>query len=236
MVQDQEGNDVSMTNRQMFDNATELSTVRVRECMIPRTDIVAIDEDEGITGLQSAFVESGYSKIPIYRENVDQVLGYCHSSAMFKKPKAIEDVMSPMMVVPESMTATQLLIEFSKEQKSIALVIDEYGGTSGLVTMEDVMEEIFGDIQDELDHEEELEVQEDAQTWLLSARLEVDYLNEKYEWDLPVGDYESLGGLVISLNEDLPEPGATVEAPPFSFEVVEMEETRLRTLRLRIGG
>jgi len=235
MVQDRDGNDVAIANRQIFDNAAELPSVRLRECMVPRTDVVAVEEEAGIEGLRKAFIESGYSKIPVYRETIDNVIGYCHSSALFKKPKQIADILTTMLMVPETMSASQLLVEFSKAKKSIAMVIDEFGGTSGLVTMEDVMEEIFGDIRDELDDEELTEVQEAEDQWLLSARLEVDYLNEKYGWDLPEGDYESLGGLVISLNQDLPEKGQVIETPPFTFTIVDSEEKRVNMVRIRVS-
>ncbi len=235
MVQDRQGNDVAVANRQIFDNAAELPSVRLRECMVPRTDVVAVEEEDGIEGLRKAFIESGYSKIPVYRETIDNVVGYCHSSALFKKPKQVSDILTNILMVPETMSASQLLVEFSKAKKSIAMVIDEFGGTSGLVTMEDVMEEIFGDIRDELDDEELTEVAEADGQYLLSARLEVDYLNEKYGWDLPVGDYESLGGLVISLNQDLPEKGQVIEAPPFTFEIVDSEEKRVNVVRIRVS-
>ena len=232
MVQDEDGRDVAVVNRQIFDKAAELRSIRVRECMTFRTDIAAIEEQEGIEGLRKAFLATGYSKIPVYKEDLDHVVGYCHCSALFRKPKHIEDILSDVLTVPESMTASQLLVEMNQAQKSMAIVIDEYGGTSGVVTMEDVMEEIFGEIEDELDEQTETEQQEDDNTWLLSARLEVDYLNEKYGWDLPTGDYESLGGLVVHLHQDLPEQGQIIETPPFRFEVIGMEETRVTLIRL----
>ena len=235
MVQDEDGRDIAVVNRQIFDKASELRSIRVRECMTFRTDIVAVEEEEGIEGLRRAFISSGYSKIPVYREDLDHVLGYCHSISLFRKPKHIEDILSEVITVPESMTASQLLVELNQAQKSMAIVIDEYGGTSGVVTMEDVMEEIFGEIEDELDEKTETELREDADTWLLSARLEVDYLNDKYDWDLPTGEYESLGGLVVHLHQDLPEQGEIIEAAPFRFEVVGMEETKVMLVRLSVN-
>jgi CBS domain containing-hemolysin-like protein len=226
--------EASAANRQIFENAAELPTIRVRECMVYRTDIVGVEEEDGIEGLRQGFISSGYSKVPVFNESLDNVIGYCHSSALFKKPRHIADILQPMLVVPESMTASQLLLEFARAKTSMALVLDEYGGTSGLVTREDVMEEIFGEINDELDTDAELEVQEEPGQYLLSARLEVDYLNEKYDLDLPVGDYESLAGLVLSLNQDLPSPGQIITAAPFSFEILSMEQTRIVTLRLRV--
>ena len=234
LVQDQDGTDAGIANRQIFENATELSNTRVRECMVPRIELVASAEEDGIEGLRDVFIKSGYSKVPIYSDSIDNVLGYAHSSALFKKPKQISDIISEIMVVPESMTASQLLIEFGKEKKSIALVVDEYGSTSGLVTMEDVMEEIFGDIQDESDTNTETDLQESEFSFLFSARLEVDYINEKYDLDLPTGEFESLGGLVVSLHQDLPTAGETIEAYPFLFDILEVETTKIKLIRLRI--
>jgi CBS domain containing-hemolysin-like protein len=217
-------------DKKIFHNALEFKKVKVRECMIPRTEIVAVDVQDGIEKLRQAFVESGHSKILIYKDTIDDVIGYCHSSELFKKPQKIEDILTSIIIVPETILANELMIRFINEQKSLAVVVDEFGGTSGLVSMEDVIEEIFGEIEDEHDEDDLTEQQLDKNTWLLSARLEIDYLNETHGWALPVGDYETLGGLILSYAEDLPQAGETVTIPPFTFTVQSTLDNRIDTV------
>ncbi|MBX2967944.1 MAG: HlyC/CorC family transporter [Cyclobacteriaceae bacterium] len=217
-------------DKKIFHNALEFKSVRVRECMIPRTEIVAVDVQDGIEELRQAFVESGHSKILIYKESIDDVIGYCHSSELFKKPEKIEDILTSIIIVPETILANELMIRFINEQKSLAVVVDEFGGTSGLVSMEDVIEEIFGEIEDEHDEDDLTEQQLDKNTWLLSARLEIDYLNDTYGWALPVGEYETLGGLILSYTENLPQAGETVPIPPFTFTVQSTLDNRIDTV------
>jgi putative hemolysin len=218
----------------IFHNALEFKTVRVRECMIPRTEIVAVDIEDSMEDLQEAFVRSGHSKILVYRDSIDDVIGYCHSLELFKKPKKIEDILSPIIIVPETMLANELMIQFITTHKSLALVVDEFGGTSGVVSMEDIIEEIFGEIQDEHDVEDWIEQQVNENTWLLSARHEIDYLNDAHNWDLPIGDYETLGGLILSITEDLPKIGETVEMPPYTFTIQSMQDIRIETVKLSV--
>ncbi|MBX2961700.1 MAG: HlyC/CorC family transporter [Cyclobacteriaceae bacterium] len=222
-------------DKKIFHNALEFKSVQVRECMIPRTEIVAVDIQDGIEQLRKAFVESGHSKILIYKDSIDEVIGYCHSSELFKKPGRIEDILTSIIIVPETILANELMIKFINERKSLALVVDEFGGTSGLVSMEDVIEEIFGEIEDEHDEDDLVEQQLDKTTWLLSARHEIDYLNDTYNWNLPVGEYETLGGLILSYREDLPQPGETIEMPPFTFTIQSTLDNRIDTLRLTLA-
>jgi CBS domain containing-hemolysin-like protein len=220
----------------IFDNAVEFKTVRVRECMIPRTDIVAVEVDDSIEELKKVFQESGHSKIIIYRESIDEVIGYCHQLELFKKPKSIEDILNPIIIAPESALANELLIQFIKERKSLALVVDEFGGTSGIVSMEDIIEEIFGEIEDEYDNEVLTEQLIGEQEYLLSARLEIDYLNDKYGWNLPYGDFETLSGFILSLTENLPNKGETITYRGYTFTIMSKQAHRIETVRLKISG
>ena len=220
----------------IFDNAIEFKTVRVRECMVPRTDIVAVEVADGIEDLKKVFEESGHSKVIIYRESIDEVIGYCHQLELFKKPKSIEDILTPILITPESALANELLIQFIQERKSLALVVDEFGGTSGIVSMEDIIEEIFGEIDDEYDNEDLTEQLLGEMEFLLSARLEIDYLNDKYRWNLPYGDFETLSGFILSLTENLPNIGETITYGRFTFTIVSKESHRIETVRLKISG
>jgi putative hemolysin len=219
-------------DKKIFKNALEFKSVRVRDCMIPRTEIVAVALDAGLQKLYEAFLESGHSKIIIYKDSIDDVVGYCHSSALLKKPARIEEILTPIIIIPESTLARELMVRFINEHKSLAAVVDEFGGTSGIVSMEDVIEEIFGEIEDEHDEDTEIEQKLDENTYLLSARLEIDYLNEAYGWTLPTGDYDTLSGLILSFTEDLPKSGETIRVPPFTFVVQATEENRINTVKV----
>lgn len=221
-------------DKRIFHNALEFKSVKVRECMIPRNEITAVGIEEGMERLRASFLESGHSKILIYRETIDNVIGYCHSAALFKRPTRIEEILTPIINVPETSMANELMVHFIKERKSLAVVVDEFGGTSGIVSMEDVIEEIFGDIEDEHDSDELIEQKIDEQTWLISARLEVDYLNERFGWHLPTGDYETLGGLILHYTEDFPKQGDTITLLPFIFTIQKTDKKKIDTVRIRI--
>jgi putative hemolysin len=235
MRQSRNPGDIEVDSK-IFDNAIEFKTVRVRECMVPRTDIVAVEVADGIEDLKRVFEESGHSKVIIYRESIDEVIGYCHQLELFKKPKSIEDILTPILITPESALANELLIQFIQERKSLALVVDEFGGTSGIVSMEDIIEEIFGEIDDEYDNEDLTEQLLGEMEFLLSARLEIDYLNDKYRWNLPYGDFETLSGFILSLTENLPNIGETITYGRFTFTIVSKESHRIETVRLKISG
>ena len=224
-------------DHKIFHNALEFKQVKVRDCMIPRTEITAIDLEDGIEKLKEVFLESGHSKVVVYKETLEEVVGYCHSLALFKKPKDLQSILTSIPIVPEAMPANDLMIKFSKERKSLALVVDEFGSTSGLVSMEDVMEQIFGEIQDEYDDSEDwIEKQIDETTFVLSGRHEIDYLNEKYEWNLPEGDYETLGGMLISLYEDIPQMNEMITLAPFQFQILTTTDARIDTVKVMIIG
>lgn len=218
----------------IFNNAIEFKTVKVRECMIPRTEIVAVDETDSIEELRDLFDESGHSKILVYKESIDEVIGYCHALELFKKPTDIKSILTPILIVPETMLANELLIQFITERKSLALVVDEYGGTSGLVSIEDVIEEIFGEIRDEHDDEYLTEQQLDEFNFIFSARHEIDYLNDKYNIGLPEGEYDTLGGLIFEYHEDIPEVNEVIEIPPFIITIFTMQENRIDKVKLTL--
>jgi putative hemolysin len=226
-----ENEDITL-DQKIFDNALEFKSVRVRECMIPRTEIIGVESSESIETLRNAFVESGHSKIIIYKETIDEIIGYSHSSALFKKPSRIEEILTPIIIVPETTLANELMIRFINQRKSLAVVVDEFGGTSGIVSMEDVIEEIFGEIEDEHDEDDLTEQKLDDNTYLLSARLEIDYLNETYSWTLPTGEYETLSGLILSHTEDLPEPGETFVIDPYTITIQSTLDNRIDTVKL----
>jgi putative hemolysin len=230
------GNSKIDIDTKIFDNAVEFKTIKVRECMVPRTDIVAVDIDDTIEELKEVFAVSGHSKIIIYRESIDDVIGYCHQLELFKKPKSISDILTEIIIVPESALANELLVQFIKERKSLALVVDEFGGTSGIVSMEDIIEEIFGEIQDEYDNDDLVEQQLSDHEFLMSARHEIDYLNEKYGWNLPYGDFETLSGLVLSLTENIPTKGESVSFGHFTFTVVAKQDHRIDTLKIKVNS
>jgi putative hemolysin len=222
-------------DKKIFHNALEFKTVKIRDCMIPRTEITAVEVNDSIEKLREAFVESGHSKVIVYKQSIDEIVGYCHSSSLFKKPKQIKDILTPIIIVAETALANELMIRFINERKSLAVVVDEFGGTSGIVSMEDVIEEIFGEIEDEHDEEDQLIEQKLGEnTYLLSARLEIDYLNDTYHWELPTGEYETLGGLILSYTEDFPKQGQTILLPPFTFIIQTTGDNRIDTVMVSI--
>lgn len=202
--------------------------------MVPRTDLVTVDIEDPIEDLKSAFVESGYSKILVYEDSIDNIIGYCNSIDLFKKPKDISGILCEIMIIPETMLANDVMVQFITERKSIALVVDEFGGTSGIVTIEDIIEEIFGEIQDEHDDEDLIEEKLDENSYIISARHEIDYLNEKYSWHLPTGDYDTIGGLILSINEDIPEKNQIVECEPYLFTILSIDNKRIHTVKITI--
>ncbi|MES2731271.1 MAG: hemolysin family protein [Bacteroidota bacterium] len=227
--------DESEVDTRIFNNALDFKTVRVRDCLVPRTELTAVALTTPMEEVRQTFVESGHSKVLVYQETIDNVLGYCHALALFKKPTSVAQILTPIIIVPETMLANELLVRFTNEHKSLALVVDEFGGTSGLVSLEDVMEKIFGEIQDEYDVSEDwVEQKLDDYNYILSARQEIDYLNEKYGWNIPVGDYDTLGGFIISINEAFPEINEIISHPPFTFTILSMEDTRIDMVKLTL--
>ena len=215
---------------QIFKNAIELPNIKVRECMVPRTEIVGIDLDDNISNLIRIFNKTGHSKVIVYRENVDQVIGYVHMIDLFENPETIKTILRPIIIIAESMPANKLLKEFTASNRSLGLVVDEYGGTAGIVTIEDVLEEIFGEIEDEFDNEDLKEVVVSNNEYIFSARHEIDYLNEKYDLNLPMGDYETLGGYILEVNESIPKENDIIETDEFKFTILTAQENRIENV------
>ena len=224
------------TEIRIFQNALDFKEVRVRECMIPRKEIVAIEASQGISKLHRMFIETKLSKILVYRDSIDNTIGFVHSSEMFKQPKDILEVLLPVSIVPEVMTANDLLKLFTNQHRSIAVVVDEFGGTSGMVTIEDVMEEIFGEIQDEHDSPDETEKKIGEDEYNFSGRLEIDYLNKKYGLNIPEHEaFETLGGFIYHHHENIPTTGEEIIIPPFTITVLKVKNNRIEQIRLKIS-
>lgn len=231
-----DGNDDLLdVDEAIFSNAIEFKNLQIRDCMIPRTEIVAIEVTDTIEDLVDSLIKSGHSKVLVFENNIDNILGYCHAHELFKRPEGIKQIMSPIMIVPETMRAQELMVKFIGDKKGIAVVVDEYGGTSGIVCLEDLIEEIVGEIHDEHDIEELTEEKIDAKTFKLSARHEIEYLNDKYNWKLPEGEYETLGGLLLSIIGDIPSAGQIIDFKPYKAEIIEIEEKRIISVILNIN-
>ncbi|NVK65989.1 MAG: HlyC/CorC family transporter [Flavobacteriales bacterium] len=218
---------------QILKNALSFDSVKARDCMIPRTDIVSMDVEDTIENLRNSFIETGLSKIIIYRENIDNVIGYVHSFEMFKAPKAIKQILLPINFVPESIPGKELLELFAEKSGNVAVVVDEYGGTSGIVTIEDVIEEIFGEIEDEHDREDWVEEDLGDGEYLFSARVEIDYLIQEYEFELEENEeYETLGGLIIHELESIPDAGTKLALDGMSIIIEEVSDHRIDLVRI----
>jgi putative hemolysin len=221
---------------QILQNALDFSKIRARDCMVPRPEIIAVEVTEDIQQLHQIFVEKGISKILIFRENIDNVIGYVHSFELFRKPTSIPQVMRPIAFVPAAIPGKELLEMFTKKSANIAVVVDEYGGTAGVVTIEDVIEEIFGDIEDEHDTEDWLEEKISEKEYRFSARAEIDYLIENYKLELEESDaYETLGGLIIHQLEAIPEKGAELEIGAYKIVIEEVSDRRIEIVRILLN-
>ncbi len=221
---------------QMVQNALDFTNVKLRACMFPRPEISAVEENESLDDLRKVFIETGFSKVLIYKESIDNIIGYIHSSDLFKNPRDIPSITRSVFYVPETMLANDVLSMFFKQHKSIAIVVDEFGGTAGIVTMEDIMEEIFGEIEDEYDEDGFTEKQVSDNEFILSGRLEIDFLNEKYDLGFPQSDdYETVAGFIISTHESIPALREEISIGKFSFTILQASENRIEQVRLKIS-
>ncbi|MBU2939180.1 hemolysin family protein [Lacinutrix sp. C3R15] len=223
------------TEIQIFQNALEFAEVKSREVMVPRTEIIAVEINESIKNLNTIFTETGCSKVIVYKDNIDDILGYVHSFELFKKPKTIKSIILPVGFVPETMLINDVLNVLIKKRKSIAVVLDEYGGTSGIMTVEDIVEELFGEIEDEHDTVVLIEEKLDENNYKFSARLEVDYINETFKINLPEEEnYETLGGLIVAHTEEIPQKEEIVTIENFEFTILEVSNTKIDLVALRV--
>lgn len=217
-------------------NLLEFRKVKVRDCMVPRKEIVAVSMQDGIEGLRQAVIRSDHAKIVIYRNDIDDIVGYCHSKDLFKKPQHIESILIPVMIVPETNLASEVMVRLTTEGKSLALVVDEFGGTSGIVSVEDIVGEIIGEIKGEHEIGALLAQKLQEDTYLLSARHEIDDLNEKYGWQIPAGDYDTLGGFILATTESIPALQATVHIAPFTFTILSIKDTHIDTVKVVVNN
>ena len=221
-------------NTELFENALELPKTKIRQCLVPRKEIVSVDASTTVEEVRQLFVETKLSKLVVYENNIDHIVGYVHQLDLFKNPDSLQAILLPIPAVPETMSATDLISKFTKEGKSIAWVVDEFGGTAGIVTMEDVLEEIFGEIHDEYDSEEFVEKQLAENEYIFSGRLELDYLANKYELSFPDEESETLSGYIINHHETIPRQKERIIIDDYEFDVLNVSDTRIETVKLKV--
>ena len=219
----------------IFHNALSFSEVIARDCMVPRNEIVSLEINDTVEDLKKLFLDSGHSRILIYKDNIDNIIGYVHSLELFKIPISIKSMLIPVSIVPESMSGIKLLEDFIDKKRSVSVVVDEYGGTSGILTMEDIIEEIFGEIDDEHDQEEFIHKEIKENVFLFSGRLEIDFINEKYRLKLPVKeDYETLSGMIVSFAETIPKRRETFKIENYELLILEVDDTKISKVQLTV--
>tara|TARA_Y100000768_G_scaffold134313_1_gene100022 strand:+ start:721 stop:1986 length:1266 start_codon:yes stop_codon:yes gene_type:complete len=219
----------------IFHNALSFSEVIARDCMVPRNEIISLEINDTVEDLKKLFLDSGHSRILIYKDNIDNIIGYVHSLELFKIPISIKSMLIPVSIVPESMSGIKLLEDFIDKKRSVSVVVDEYGGTSGILTMEDIIEEIFGEIDDEHDQEEFIHKELKENVFLFSGRLEIDFINEKYRLKLPVKeDYETLSGMIVSFAETIPKRRETFKIENYELLVLEVDDTKISKVQLTV--
>ncbi|MBX3240699.1 MAG: HlyC/CorC family transporter [Chitinophagaceae bacterium] len=220
-------------NTQLFENALQLPSVKIRQCLVPRKEIEAIDINASLEEVKRIFSETKLSRLIIYENNIDNILGYIHQIALFNNPPDILSILMPIPAVPESMSATDLITKLTKERKSIAWVVDEFGGTAGIITLEDLLEEIFGEIRDEYDTDRFVEKQISENEYIFSGRLKIDYLQEKYNLDFDETDSETLSGYIINHHEMIPTAKERIIVGNFEFDIVNVSDTRIEMVKVK---
>jgi len=231
---DSEEDEVDNINSEIFEKALYLKEVKLKACMVPRPEIEAINVDETLVDLRKLILETKHSRIPVYQKTIDAIIGYVYHLDLLKNPATIREIVRPIEMVPSSMNAQDLLVHLMKEGKNMAWVIDEYGGTAGIITLEDIMEEIFGEIEDEHDVEEMIEKEISPTEFLFSARLEITYLNETYNLNIPEGDYHTLSGYIVTANEDIPDQNETIICDQFEIKILKASNKRIELVRIKI--
>jgi CBS domain containing-hemolysin-like protein len=221
-------------NTDLFENALELPKIKIRQCLVPRKEIIAVGITCTVEEARQKFIDTKLSKLIVYDANIDHIVGYVHQLDLFKHPESLQAILHPIPAVPETMTASDLINKFTKERKSIAWVVDEFGGTAGIVTMEDVLEEIFGEIHDEYDQEEFVEKRISENEYIFSGRLELDYLSEKYELEFPDEESETLSGYIINHHETIPRQKERIIVDDYEFDVISVSDTRIEMVKLKI--
>jgi CBS domain containing-hemolysin-like protein len=225
------------TEMQMIQNVRDFHSTKVRECMVPRNEIIAVDDCIKIEELHNLFIDTQHSKIPVYKQSIDNLTGYVHLYDLFRKPEDINTVVRPVIIVPETIAASKVLDMMISQRKSVAVVVDEFGGTAGMVTVEDLIEEIFGEIEDEFDVEELLVKKNSDSEFILAGRLEIDYLNQEYSLDLPQSDeYETLAGLILNHHQSIPEIREQIQIDTFTFTILEASGSRIDKVMMKIEG
>jgi len=235
-VNDRMDGEAEMDNELIIlQNALEFNTIKVRDCMVPRTEILALNIEDSIQNLKSKFIETGYSKILIFRDNIDNVIGYVHSFELFKKPSKIKNILLPITIVSEASLIEDVMDQFSKKKRSMAVVVDEFGGTSGLITVEDIIEEIFGEIEDEHDTVDLIEKQLKEGEYVFSARQEIHYINDKFKLNIEESvEYTTLSGFILNQLEEIPQKGDSFKYKDYEFEILDVSNTRVEEVLIRI--
>ncbi|MEZ5037153.1 MAG: hemolysin family protein [Chitinophagales bacterium] len=231
---EEDNDDDNNVDQEFLENVLDLKNLKARDCMVPRREISAISKTGTIDALKEIIVKTNHSRILVYDESIDKIIGYIHHFDLHKKPKDILSILIPIKIIPETIHIKKLLNDFIKDQKSIAWVVDEYGGTAGVITLEDILEEIFGEIDDEYDKDEFIENQLSANEYILSGRLEIDYINKEFGLNLPEGDYDTLSGFIIEHYETIPKQNEIIEIENYIFKILNVSETKIETVKLEV--